>query len=296
MYTRKNVKILTSTEKQNLIKAIKAVKATGKYDKYVQMHADAAAHPCPATVLATYRNAAHQGPAFLPWHRNYLLLYERDLQAAVPGVTLPFWDWAADSSLSNPATATVWGSDLMGGNGNPNNNDYVTTGSFAYNPSDPNSWYVVGSDGVKNGGLQRHFGQAAGGLPSQSDVYGAIGQSTYDISPWDGTSGEGPDHRNMLEGWYQCCHLHNQVHLWVGGSMRPLTSPNDPVFFLHHCFVDFLWSVWQSQHPSAGYLPTSGDTGHNLSDPMYPWNTGTNNVTPASMLSIANLGYQYQYS
>ena len=39
--------------------------------------------------------------------------------------------------------------------------------------------------------------------------------------------------------------LHNRVHLWVGGNMAPMTSPNDPVFFLHHCFVDKAWADWQ---------------------------------------------------
>ncbi|HEX5847186.1 MAG TPA: tyrosinase family protein, partial [Rhodoplanes sp.] len=27
--------------------------------------------------------------------------------------------------------------------------------------------------------------------------------------------------------------------------MAPMTSPNDPVFFLHHCFVDKAWADWQ---------------------------------------------------
>ena len=35
--------------------------------------------------------------------------------------------------------------------------------------------------------------------------------------------------------------MHNLVHRWVGGSMGPGTSPNDPVFFLHHCNVDRIW-------------------------------------------------------
>ena len=40
--------------------------------------------------------------------------------------------------------------------------------------------------------------------------------------------------------------------------MGPGTSPNDPVFFLHHCNVDRLWARWQYAHPNAPYLP-AGD-------------------------------------
>lgn len=40
------------------------------------------------------------------------------------------------------------------------------------------------------------------------------------------------------------------------------TSPNDPVFFLHHCYLDLLWERWKRQHPtSAPYLPQNGVPG-----------------------------------
>ena len=53
--------------------------------------------------------------------------------------------------------------------------------------------------------------------------------------------------------------LHNRVHIWVGGDMGPGTSPNDPVFYLHHCNVDRLWALWQHAHPASGYLPVATD-------------------------------------
>ena len=69
--------------------------------------------------------------------------------------------------------------------------------------------------------------------------------------------------------------MHNFAHMWVGGSMMPSTSPNDPVFFLHHANVDRIWANWQRQwfHTLQGdYLPASGGpTGHNLADGMFPW-------------------------
>ncbi len=293
MDIRKSVNKLTITEKQQFVKAVKALKAKGIYDQYVRTHLAAASYPTPSTVSPSYRNQAHQGPAFAPWHRQYLRRFEIDLKAQVPGVTIPYWDWAADAALPNPATAPVWASDFMGGNGDPNNGYLVTTGSFAYNQG----WVILDANGNSNGGgIRRQFGQQSSGLPPQSDVNAALAQIPYDQSPWDGSTTAGAAHRNMLEGWFQCCHSHNQVHLWIGQTMLLMTAPNDPVFFLLHSNVDRLWAQWQAQHPNAGYAPISGGPpGHNLNDPMFPWNTAVNGiVTPASVLNITALGYSYQ--
>ena len=36
--------------------------------------------------------------------------------------------------------------------------------------------------------------------------------------------------------------------------MAQMTSPNDPIFFLHHCQVDRIWAQWQQEHPgNANY-------------------------------------------
>ena len=59
------------------------------------------------------------------------------------------------------------------------------------------------------------------------------------------------------------------------------TSPNDPIFFLHHCGVDMIWALWQARHSQAEakHLPPqrgpNGEAvtrmGHHLEDPMWPW-------------------------
>uniref|UniRef100_A0A1I7VUI1 Tyrosinase_Cu-bd domain-containing protein n=1 Tax=Loa loa TaxID=7209 RepID=A0A1I7VUI1_LOALO len=44
-------------------------------------------------------------------------------------------------------------------------------------------------------------------------------------------------------------YYHASVHIWVGGDMKPpLTSANDPVFFLHHSFVDYIFENWRRMH------------------------------------------------
>jgi len=51
----------------------------------------------------------------------------------------------------------------------------------------------------------------------------------------------------------------NRVHVWVGGSMLPMSSPNDPIFMLHHCNVDRIWAKWQLPAHVRG--PVSGPRG-----------------------------------
>jgi len=51
--------------------------------------------------------------------------------------------------------------------------------------------------------------------------------------------------------------------------MGDATSPNDPVFFLPHCYIDLLWEKWKKQHPtSEPYLPASGTPGYDLSSAL----------------------------
>ena len=70
---RKNVNSLTAAEKANLVAAIMALKANGKYDQYVNEHLTAMNTPTlmPGEVGdSNFRNVAHRGPAFGPWHRK----------------------------------------------------------------------------------------------------------------------------------------------------------------------------------------------------------------------------------
>jgi tyrosinase len=274
--------------------AFNTLKANGTYDTFIHRHHDAMMH---ATLLpgetGTLRNAAHRGPSFGPWHRYYLRDLERDLQAITPGLTLPYWDWGTDAALADPRTAPLWTAAYIGGDG-IGASDYVPNGPFS-------SWVGLvmptGSMTLSprsTPGIVRRLARDPGGgsptLPTNADVNTTLGVTPYDNAPWSEISA--PSFRNRLEGWPSGPTMHNRVHTWVGGDMMAGTSPNDPVFFLHHANVDRLWAQWQASPVAAPYTPAAGGPpGHNVGDAMFE--LGAAGITPASVLDHYAMGYMY---
>jgi hypothetical protein len=71
-----------------------------------------------------------------------------------------------------------------------------------------------------------------------------------------------------------------------------MTSPNDPVFWLHHSNCDRIWAEWQDADVSHGYLPIDplpGRPGHSLHERL----AMLGNATVASVLNFRALGYRY---
>lgn len=302
MAIRKSLTRLTEAERIRFVEGMKLLKAapaptgeseaTNLYDFYVLNHQRSMANRTPPGDPSG-RNSAHRGPAFLPWHREFILRFERDLQSVLADSNfgLPYWDWAADASLDNPTDpeqALIWRNNFLGGEGSP-----VSRGPFI-----AAEWRTVPAAGdPADIFLKRCLGcdSDATSLPNQQQVNTALELDTYDTAPWDTTSA--PSFRNHLEGWSPFG-LHNKVHVWVGGSMLPGTSPNDPIFFLHHCNVDRIWALWQSCHSTIPYAPddsvTDAPLGHKLSDPMFPWNIAGDIRRPIDLLDINALGYSYE--
>lgn len=308
MNVRKNVRSLAADEKARLVNALLKLKATGEYDHFVHAHH----HIMVPSVLpheprdANYRNPAHRGPGFLPWHREFLLQLEGALQKVDASVTIPYWDWTQDAALPDPTQAPLWADDFMGGNGLESDQWRVQTGPFAHSGG---KWPVppLPEDGLPGPGLKRQFGRILPSLPTAADLDMAKAEVFYDTPNYD-RSPFVIGFRNRIEGWVTQrgdprvttpgSQLHNRVHLWVGGNMAPMTSPNDPVFFLHHCFIDKVWADWQAvqqaENPQAAphYAPErGGPPGHNLDDQIRPWERKIRDV-----LDISKLGYSYEPS
>ncbi len=307
MGCRKNQALLTSNERKAFVNAVLKLKnetpsqmgLASRYDDYVQVHMNS---------MKPGAGWAHQAPAFLPWHREYLRHFELDLQKIDPTVTIPYWDWTVDQ---NPALATSpFTNDFMGGDGDPGpgKDRKVTTGLFAEASGKWHLNVITGTPGDNKTYLRREFGVNAATLPSPTQLGVALGKTVYDVSPWSTGSTDG--FRNFVEGWQptdgapndQPPQNHNRVHVWVGGNMLPSTSPNDPVFWLNHCNIDRLWALWMAQPAApAPYLPPSGTpgvrAGHGLNDTMIFFSGGPapwpDTSTPAGVVDHHALGYWY---
>ncbi|MFJ7422863.1 tyrosinase family protein [Streptomyces uncialis] len=245
-HTRKNVTALTRAERKRFVDAVLAMKRRGRYDEFVRLHIEHYVADGEGD-----RRVAHMAPSFLPWHRRFLLEFERALQREVPGVTVPYWDWTKDRS----PRALPWTDDLLGGTGHGPDRR-VESGAFAR----ANGW-VVRENTTDDDHLARDLGRPSRPfpLPSKEELAYAMEQSAYDVAPWNSTVTSG--FRNTLEGWTSArtgddrWRNHNRVHRWVGGTMLGGASVNDPVFWLHHSFVDLLWSRWRASRPDGAYQP-----------------------------------------
>ncbi|EPB76559.1 hypothetical protein ANCCEY_04338 [Ancylostoma ceylanicum] len=81
--------MLSADERDRLWRAMNALKATTidnitVWDLHTLVH-----YPDSAP-------GAHWGPAFLPWHREFLRQFEVALQREDPTVSLPYWDSTLD--------------------------------------------------------------------------------------------------------------------------------------------------------------------------------------------------------
>ncbi|SFE30923.1 tyrosinase [Actinacidiphila alni] len=271
MYTRINQRHLTSTQRARFVEAVLELKRMGSYDQYVVTHAKYFAADGESGL-----RVAHMAPTFFPWHRRFLLQFESDLRMLDPGVSLPYWDWTVDNSKDSP----LWGPDFMGGDGRDSDGQ-VMTGPFAYQTGDWPIRYGVTDEKFLTRNLGRPYHPIK--LPTRTELSNALGNPVYDVAPWN-SAPTTKGFRNTIEGWTvsdtKGGYLHNRVHQWVGGHMVGGTSPNDPVFWLHHAFLDLVWDRWQRKHPRSSYLPAKPlsakvpEHGRVISadEPMPPWN------------------------
>ncbi|MER7226164.1 tyrosinase family protein [Streptomyces rubradiris] len=283
---RKNHLALTKEEKRRFVQALLEVKRKGIYDELVQIHI--AINGGDFLAKEGGARVAHISPGFLPWHRQYLLELENALREVDDSVALPYWDWTYDQSPDSP----LWSPDFMGGNGRPGDR-MVMDGPFAH----ANGWVIrtsalpVGQPAL-NGHytvddrpyLTRDIGAKTDRLPTAKELADTLALPVYDCPPYNHESGSEPPYRsfrNHLEGYTRfpwepdTGKLHSRGHRWTGGHMGYIASPNDPVFFLHHCFVDKCWAMWQERHPDVPhYLPESEtEEVGGLHTSLLPWHT-----------------------
>lgn len=221
---RKEWRDLTREEQLKYISAVKAAmkpQAGGlpsKYDLLSKMHGDNAM-------------PLHVHPVFLPWHRAFIFWYENTLRHYDASVTLTYWDWAHDAQ--EPQSAPVWGKGphQFGVNGDPDNDNCVTTGAFAgWKPKYPEDhclkrvWrhQVRTNDKKEMANTISAFvnSEMMNSLLAKSKTFGEAAKA-IELTP------------------------HGTVHNNIGGDMLSMYSPNEPLFYLHHTNIDRIWDAWQ---------------------------------------------------
>ena len=215
-------------------------------------------------------DGGHRNAAFCAWHREYIRRFELALQEADSDVTLPYWDWTRHTETDH----VLFQDDFMGPNGGTGGlgGGPVESGHFA----EGNNWSVderLHVEGVTtvdpptdtNGTALLRRIRPFEQLASEGSVRFALRQPTFH------------EFRPALEAGSR---LHNFGHGWIGGLMAMMSSPQDPIFYLHHANVDRIWGMWQDDgHEGANSYPFEGRPfGHNLRDPMWPWDGGASDT------------------
>lgn len=256
------------------------------YDEFVAIH---------WAVTRLVPDGAHGGPAFLPWHREYLHRFEQELRNVDSGVALPYWNWSgidattaggepefADTSAQPPEWSptdvfdAVFSDDFLGGAGDPNQPQpgRPTWGAVA------NGFYTRMDDPqtpvVEGWSLPQV-------LADQDSAVDTVFRRNTSLDPsvwtnWQSrvenqiiTAGTYPAFRQPFEG-----NPHGTAHIWTGGQMSRMLSPFDPLFWLHHAEVDRVWLHWQKTRVQDddwdGTYEGANMDGHRIDDEMWPWN------------------------
>uniref|UniRef100_A0A673AV93 Tyrosinase n=1 Tax=Sphaeramia orbicularis TaxID=375764 RepID=A0A673AV93_9TELE len=249
---------------------------------------------------------AHWAPAFLPWHRLYLLHWEHEIRKLTGDMsfTIPYWDWR-DARGCDVCT------DELMGDRSPQDPSLLSPGSVF------SSWKVLCSqaedynnrgvlcDAREEGPLRRNPGNhnrnVVERLPTTAEVEFTLGLTNYDTGAMDRTANM--SFRNTLEGFgdprtglgnSSRMGMHAAIHVYMNGSMSSVQgSANDPIFLLHHAFVDCIYEQWLRRYrPTPSQYPESNaPIGHNSEYHMVPFLPLQRNRD--YFISSKDLGYEY---
>nr|XP_046246308.1 tyrosinase-like [Scatophagus argus] len=245
--------ILTSND--TTVNGNYAFHSASVYDLYVWMHYYSAKR-----YAGSENNAAHRGPAFLFWHRVFLLFIEREIRELTGNQDfyIPYWDWTRTNHCN------ICTNQYFGGVGQDGRIDGASLFS---------KWKTICPFQESLGIICIHSGDSDPAhltrnpgkdpiyktLPTSEDVEETMARSLFDTSPFDITSRN--SFRNTLEGFeipddsrHLNASMHNLVHRYFNGTMSLVpTAANDPIFMLHHSFVDKLLDRWLQDHSEATY-------------------------------------------
>mmetsp|Transcript_16050 Transcript_16050/g.28035 ORF Transcript_16050/g.28035 Transcript_16050/m.28035 type:complete len:635 (+) Transcript_16050:313-2217(+) len=256
--TRRSWRSMSQRDRDAFISAVERLKGSGRYDDFVWTH-------------ITQNEASHMVPEFLPWHRWFLYVFETELRQVSGdcGLTVPFWDWELDDErILRDRQFTIFDEDQA-------------FGIFTERHGGSCAWDVMDEDGRWDGCLDREYNDnwdfwRESQVISQIVDYDEFSRGDF-ITRGDNVEAIDPD-RERIRGYALNLEVgpHAAPHLIVGGQMEDMSSPNDPLFWVHHSNVDRMYAMWQDFHMHSSHFEWShpedvrGDMydGPNLDRPM----------------------------
>jgi tyrosinase len=246
-----------------------------------------------------WNQCQHQTWFFLPWHRGYVVGFEKIVRAAIAAMggpadwALPYWNYNnASIAASKKLPWCFLQKKLPDGSDNP---------LFERRRYGDGSGKVVLS--VKNdidltpAFSERDFaGQSGGGSPG----FGGPQTRFHHGAEQDGVPS------GLLED-----KPHNHVHSRTGGIVRgatqviatnlglmsmPDTAALDPVFWVHHANIDRLWEIWLAKAQSRSNPTTRTWLNGSARRFVVPDATGGELVfVPRDMLNLRSPALDYRY-
>uniref|UniRef100_A0A915I8K9 Apple domain-containing protein n=1 Tax=Romanomermis culicivorax TaxID=13658 RepID=A0A915I8K9_ROMCU len=212
---RKEYRMFSDDEREKFHEAMNALKSD-LIDNYSKYDILTTAH------TPNLAPGAHFGPAFLPWHREYLRQFETALRFYDDSIAMPYWDSTLEQGLPDPRHSVIWSKKFFG-----NGDDIVNEGPYR-------NWTISNpTEAQPTNHLLRHIATSPyGSLFRNSDVSTVLAKRKYD------------ELASCTDQFFEM--MHGMVHLWIGGTMADIPqSPSDPVFHLHHAFVDHIWQMFR---------------------------------------------------
>lgn len=218
------------------------------------------------------RTHVHQGPEFLPWHREIVNRYEELLRAVDPRLSLHYWDWKQDprgipnANLGGGMTGTLnlFTTDFMGHGGSSTQDvgePWLSAGFYVPGAANYRSTNPFDTANNNPADPPRELPRSVNGSPASSMAEDGVL-----------TAGDYALMRDLLED------IHDAMHGFVamGGTH---TSFRDPFVFLLHSNVDRIFARWQTDPAAPGRLESAtvygSESGHpGINGDIEPWSGG----------------------
>ncbi|KAJ0118780.1 hypothetical protein J7T55_013034 [Diaporthe amygdali] len=199
-----------------------------------------------------YGDIIHYVGQFLPWHRMMMHAFETLMRNECNYTgTMPWWDEQADADSGNFFRSNMWDADTgFGGNGTEPDG-CLTEGPFA------NTTEYIGPM-----------------LEYTTYCQKRIWDNEYGITTGNSTLINLCNSYETYEDFWYCIAYwpHHGAHTATGGLMADKdASPGDPVFYLHHNYIDRLWWKWQAADNETRLWDMSGNT---VNETLYPQQAG----------------------